>query len=51
MLILNRPDVKGRFLTGGIEVATSSPEDLAATVKSEIAKWSKLIKDTGIRVN
>jgi hypothetical protein len=30
VLILDKPEVKGRLLTGGIEVATSSPEELGA---------------------
>jgi tripartite-type tricarboxylate transporter receptor subunit TctC len=49
--VLNRADVKERLLNAGVEVVTSSPEELAATVKSEMAKWGKLIKDAGLRVN
>ena len=33
------------------EVVASTPEQFAATVKSEIAKTAKLIKETGIRIN
>jgi tripartite-type tricarboxylate transporter receptor subunit TctC len=50
-LVLNRPDVKERLLKAGIEVVTSSPDELTATIKLEIAKWGKLIKEAGIRVN
>ena len=46
--VLNMPEVKERFLNVGIEVATSSPEQFAATIKSDIAKWGKVIKDAGI---
>jgi tripartite-type tricarboxylate transporter receptor subunit TctC len=49
--VLNRPDVKERLLKAGIEVVTSSPDELTATIKFEIAKWGKLIKEAGIRVN
>ena len=48
---LNRADVKERFLAFGEEVVASSPEQLAATIKSDVAKWGKLIKDAGIKVN
>jgi tripartite-type tricarboxylate transporter receptor subunit TctC len=47
--ILISPEVKERFVASGVEAIGSSPEQLAATIKSEMAKWGKLIKDTGIR--
>jgi tripartite-type tricarboxylate transporter receptor subunit TctC len=47
--VLSRPNVKEKFLSVGVEVVTSSPEELA-TVKSEMAKWSKVIKETGLPV-
>ena len=46
--ILQRPDVKEKYLNNGIEAASSSPQELAATLASEIAKWGKVIKDAGI---
>jgi tripartite-type tricarboxylate transporter receptor subunit TctC len=47
---LNLPDVKEKFLNSGAETVGSSPEQFAATIKSEIAKWDKVIKDTGIKL-
>jgi len=47
--VLNLPDVKERLLTAGSEVVASSPGQLAVTMKSEIAKWGKVIKDAGIK--
>jgi tripartite-type tricarboxylate transporter receptor subunit TctC len=35
----------------GIEAASSSSEELAALIRSETAKWGKLIREAGIRVN
>jgi tripartite-type tricarboxylate transporter receptor subunit TctC len=46
---LNRPEVRERLAGAGTEAVGSSPEQLAATMKSEISKWGKLIKDAGIR--
>ena len=48
---LNRADVKERFLNVGVEVVASSPEQFAATIKSEIAKWGKVMRDAGIKAN
>ena len=46
---LRRADMKERFLAGGVESVGSSPEELGATVKSEMAKLGKMIKNLGIR--
>lgn len=47
--ILHRPDVKERFLNTGMETVGTSPEKFEAFVKSEMAKWGKVIKSVGIR--
>lgn len=49
--VLNNADVKERFFSAGVETVGSSPEQLAATVKSEMTRMRKVIKDTGIRVD
>ena len=46
--ILARPDVRERFAVMGIEVAPTTAAELAAFVKSEIAKWAKLTKAAGM---
>jgi tripartite-type tricarboxylate transporter receptor subunit TctC len=47
--VLQRTDVKEKFVNFGIEAAGNSPEEFATIVNSEIATWSKVIKDAGIR--
>jgi len=47
--VLTREDTKERFLGNGVESVGSSPAELAAAVKSEMATIGKLIKDAGIR--
>ncbi|MGZ5152311.1 MAG: Bug family tripartite tricarboxylate transporter substrate binding protein [Burkholderiales bacterium] len=42
-------EAKERFLNTGAEAASSSPEELGARVKSEIAKMGKVIRNAGIR--
>jgi tripartite-type tricarboxylate transporter receptor subunit TctC len=41
--------VKERVFNAGMEAVGSSPEQLGATIKSEIAKWGRVIKEAGIR--
>ena len=49
--VLNRAEVKEQLFNAGVEVVGSSPEEFAATVKSEMAKWGKVIKDAGIKAD
>ncbi len=46
---LNRTEPKERLFNVGIETAPGTPDDLATLVKSEMAKWSKVIKESGMR--
>ncbi len=46
---INRPDVKEKVFNAGVETVGSSPAQFAATIKSEIARMGKVIKDAGIR--
>jgi len=45
---LNKPDVREKFMLSGMESAGSSPQDLAAKIKSEMSRLGKVIKDAGI---
>jgi tripartite-type tricarboxylate transporter receptor subunit TctC len=47
--VLGRADVKEKFLASGVEPVGSTPQQLAATIKSEIVRMGKVIKDAGIR--
>jgi tripartite-type tricarboxylate transporter receptor subunit TctC len=47
--VLNRPDVKEKFFSTGVEVVGSSPEELTRMIKSEMARIGKVIKEGGIR--
>ena len=47
--ILLLPDFRARLAELGIEVQGSTPEALQAEVQAEIAKWTKVIKDAGIK--
>lgn len=45
------PEGMEKFLLKGDDIVGSSPEELATKIKSEIAKYTKLIKDAGIRAD
>lgn len=47
--VLGRADVREKFLAGGVEPVGSTPQQLAATIKSEIARMRKVIKEAEIR--
>ena len=49
--VLNRAEVKERYLKSGVEVVGNSPEEFAAVMKADIAKISKVIKDSNIKVD
>lgn len=48
MTYLKRPDVNERLQVLAIDVLTSTPDELAAFIPAEIAKWAKVVKDAGI---
>ncbi len=49
--ILNKADIKEKFFNAGAETIGSSPNEFAVKVKSEIAKWSVVIKSAGIKAD
>ena len=46
---LQMPDVKARLLAQGVDIIGSSPPQFSDYLKSETAKWAKVIKDANIR--
>jgi tripartite-type tricarboxylate transporter receptor subunit TctC len=49
--ILSSPEVKEGILQRGAVVAPGTPEELHAFVKSELAKWTPIIKASGIKAD
>jgi len=47
---LVRAEVKERFLGNQVEVVANTPEQFAAIIKADIAKWGKVFKDAGIKL-
>ncbi len=46
---IQRPEAKERLFNAGVEGMGGTPEQFAAVLKGEMAKWGKVIKDAGIR--
>jgi tripartite-type tricarboxylate transporter receptor subunit TctC len=47
--VLTAPEMKERLGAAGIEATTGTPEQFAAFIKSETARYAKVIKDAGIK--
>jgi tripartite-type tricarboxylate transporter receptor subunit TctC len=47
---LNDAELRQRFTGAGMEPAPNTPEQMAATVKRDQEKWSKVIKAAGIKL-
>ncbi len=47
--VLNMADIKERFLTQAAEPVGNKPEEFAAFIQAEIAKWAKVIKASGAK--
>ncbi len=48
---LQLPEVKERLISQGFESRTSTPDEFAAFLKSEIVKWAGIVKASGAKVD
>ncbi len=48
--IVALPDIKERFAMLGLDPVTNTPEEFAAQIRKEIAKWGKVIRDANIKI-
>ena len=48
--MLARDDTQAKLLTMGLDSLTSTPEEFAAFIKSEVAKWAPVVKASGAKV-
>jgi tripartite-type tricarboxylate transporter receptor subunit TctC len=46
---LKDPEIDARLKQDGAEPASSTPEEFAAFIRSEVAKWREVIAKAGIR--
>jgi tripartite-type tricarboxylate transporter receptor subunit TctC len=49
--VMSDPAIKQRLSESGFEPQTSTPEEFSAYMKSEIAKWAKVIRESNISLD
>ena len=49
--VLAQPDMQQRLAAIGVDIKASTPDELAAFQRVELAKWGKIIKDSGAKVD
>lgn len=49
--IIALPDVRERLLALGAEPAANTPDEFGAYIRTEIAKWGKVIKESGAKAD
>jgi tripartite-type tricarboxylate transporter receptor subunit TctC len=49
--VLSTPESKKLMSQAGVDVATSTPEELTRLLQSELDRWGKVVRETGATVN
>jgi tripartite-type tricarboxylate transporter receptor subunit TctC len=48
--IMAAPDVREKFLQQGVDPGSSTPDEFAQLIRDEVARWSKVIRGAGIKL-
>ena len=48
--IVNAADMRDRLGKQGADVRTTTPDEFAAFIRTETAKWAKVVKDANIKI-
>ena len=48
---LANPEVRSKLVAAGTEILGSTPEEYAAYIRSELARWSRIVKETGAKAD
>jgi tripartite-type tricarboxylate transporter receptor subunit TctC len=49
--VMNLPDVKENLTKQGLIPVTSTPQELAALIKSDLPRWQKVVDDAKIKID
>lgn len=49
--VLALPEIRERYVKGGFEPVGNKPEEFAQQIRSDLARWGKLVKDANLRVD
>ena len=47
--VIALPEIRAKLAEQSLDIATNTPEQFAAYIKSETAKWAKLIREVGVK--
>ena len=48
---LQNPEVRAKLIAAGTEILGGTPEEYAGYIRSEIGRWTKIVKETGARAD
>jgi tripartite-type tricarboxylate transporter receptor subunit TctC len=48
--VLGEPDIRSRYATLGIEPVGNTPEEFAAQIRADLARWAKVVRQANIRI-
>ena len=49
--ILDMPDVQEKMVVSGLEPVSSTPEQFASVIRADIARYGRVIKDVGLKID
>lgn len=49
--VMQAPDLQERFAAIGIQVRTSTPDEFAAFIRQEMAKWAAVVREAGLKAD
>lgn len=49
--VINGPELREKLLGQGVELIGNSPEEFAASLKEEYARWERVVRTGGIKLN
>jgi tripartite-type tricarboxylate transporter receptor subunit TctC len=47
--VVRDPEVRRRFAENGVSTIGGTPQDLTELIRSETARWRKVVKETGVK--
>jgi len=48
--IMHLPEINARMVEQGAEIVAHSPDQFGVFIKTELAKWTKIVRETGMRL-
>lgn len=48
--VLQMPEIREKYLNAGFEPVANRPDEFAAQIKSDLARWGKVVRDANVQV-